>query len=154
MESISKIFWNQSSSHHCTHRMCIWVMKKSSLQPKSLSLSKHWMLHIAIKSDLERSKPGTQELLGWLVCGKWPGVLERLANLGDHPQTQRGRQKRMPWIPVHLLSLPGQVYVECLEKICREILEPKVEYSQCGFRPNRQHTVVVRLSWTMALMGG
>ena len=39
-----------------------------------------------------------------------------------------------------LLSLPGKVYAECLEKKCREIAESKLEDGQCGFRPGRSAT--------------
>ena len=36
-----------------------------------------------------------------------------------------------------LISVPGKVYVKCLEKKCREIVEPKLTDAQCGFRPGR-----------------
>jgi len=36
---------------------------------------------------------------------------------------------------ISLLGLPGKVYGKCLEKRCREIIEPKLDDTQCGFRP-------------------
>ena len=33
-----------------------------------------------------------------------------------------------------LLSFPGKVYAKCLEKRCREIIEPQLEDTQCRFR--------------------
>ena len=39
-----------------------------------------------------------------------------------------------------LISLPGKVYVKCLERKCREIVESKLEDGQCGFRPGRSAT--------------
>ena len=41
---------------------------------------------------------------------------------------------------ISLLSLPGKVYAKCLERRCREIVEPLLEESQCGFRPGRSTT--------------
>ena len=36
---------------------------------------------------------------------------------------------------ISLISVPGKVYAKCLEKKCREIVEPKLTDAQCGFRP-------------------
>ena len=38
---------------------------------------------------------------------------------------------------ISLITLPGKVYAKCLEKKCREIVEPKLADAQCGFRPGR-----------------
>ena len=38
---------------------------------------------------------------------------------------------------ISLISVPGKVYAKCLEKKCREIVEPKLTDVQCGFRPGR-----------------
>ena len=38
---------------------------------------------------------------------------------------------------IFLLSLPGKVYAKCLEKRCRERVEPQLQDAQCGFRPGR-----------------
>ena len=38
---------------------------------------------------------------------------------------------------ISLLSLSGKVYAKCLEKRCREIVEPQLRNVQCGFRPGR-----------------
>ena len=38
---------------------------------------------------------------------------------------------------ISLLSLPGKVYAKCLEKRCREIVEPQLQDAQCGFCPGR-----------------
>ena len=68
-----------------------------SLQPKSLSLSKHWRvgrMQAVMKSDVKCSKPWIEEFFDWLVCVVWPGVLEgaeTLANWGDHSHTQEWR---------------------------------------------------------------
>ena len=35
------------------------------------------------------------------------------------------------------IRVPGRVYAKCLEKKCREIVEPKLTDAQCGFRPGR-----------------
>ena len=39
-----------------------------------------------------------------------------------------------------LLSLPGQMYANCLKKNCREIAESNLEDGQCGFRSGRSTT--------------
>ena len=39
-----------------------------------------------------------------------------------------------------LLSLPGKVCAKRLEKICRKIVESKLEDGKCGFRPGRSTT--------------
>ena len=39
-----------------------------------------------------------------------------------------------------LLSLPEKVYAKFLERKCQEIVEPKLEDGQCGFRPARSTT--------------
>ena len=41
---------------------------------------------------------------------------------------------------ISLLSLPEKVYVKCLEKKCRGIVESKLEDDQCGFHPGRSIT--------------
>ena len=41
---------------------------------------------------------------------------------------------------ISLLSLPGIVYVKCLERRRRQIVEPTLEDGQCGFRPGRSTT--------------
>ena len=41
---------------------------------------------------------------------------------------------------ISLLSFPGKVYVKCLERKCREIVESKLEDGQCCFRPCRSTT--------------
>ena len=38
---------------------------------------------------------------------------------------------------ISLISVPGKVYAKCLEKKCREIVEPKLTDAQCDFRPGR-----------------
>ena len=38
---------------------------------------------------------------------------------------------------ISLISVQGKVYAKCLEKKCREIVEPKLTDAQCGFRPVR-----------------
>ena len=41
---------------------------------------------------------------------------------------------------ISLLGLPGKVYPKCLEKGYDDIIEPKLEATQCGFRPGRSTT--------------
>ena len=41
---------------------------------------------------------------------------------------------------ISLISVPGKVYAKCLEKKCREIVEPKLTDAQCGFHPGRSTT--------------
>ena len=41
---------------------------------------------------------------------------------------------------ISLLSLPGKVFAKCLERRCREIVEPQLDDGQCGFRPGRSTT--------------
>ena len=49
---------------------------------------------------------------------------------------------------ISLLSLPGKIYANCLERKCREIVESKVEDGQCGFRPGRSTTdQIFEKSW-------
>ena len=36
-----------------------------------------------------------------------------------------------------LISVPGKIYAKCLEKKCREIIEPKLTDAQGGFYPGR-----------------
>ena len=38
---------------------------------------------------------------------------------------------------ISLISVPGKVYAKCLEKKCREIVDPKLTDAQCGFCPGR-----------------
>ena len=41
---------------------------------------------------------------------------------------------------ISLLILPEKVYAKYLERKCREIVEPRLENGQCGFRPGRSTT--------------
>ena len=36
---------------------------------------------------------------------------------------------------IFLISIPGKVYAKCLEKKCRDVVEPKLTDAQGGFRP-------------------
>ena len=38
---------------------------------------------------------------------------------------------------ISLISVPGKICAKCLEKKCREIVEPKRTHAQCSFRPDR-----------------
>jgi len=38
---------------------------------------------------------------------------------------------------VYLSLASLEIYAKCLEKISREIIEPKLDDTQCGFRPGR-----------------
>ena len=77
-------------------------------------------------------------VLGSLVF--WNST-ERLANWGDHLHTQkRDRSERLKYWGVPLLNLPGKVYAMCLEKQCQEMIEPKLDDTQCSFCPGRSTT--------------
>ena len=91
-------------------------------------------------------KAPTEEEILWLtqVCqvawkfGKTPrdwqtGVIIPIFKKGDRKQCTNYRG-------ISLLSLPGKVYVKCLKRKCREIVESKLKDSQCGFRPGRSTT--------------
>ena len=41
---------------------------------------------------------------------------------------------------ISLLNLPEKVHAKCLERKCREIVESKLQNSQCGFCPGRSTT--------------
>ena len=94
----------------------------------------------------EMLKSLTWEGILWLtrVCrlafklGKTPkdwqtGVIIPIYKKGDHKQCTNYRG-------ISLLSLPGKVYAKCLERRCRQIVEPALEDGQCGFRPGRSTT--------------
>jgi len=69
------------------------------------------------------------EHCGWLVCRKWPGVLEghrKVGKLGQSTSYKRETgENAITWLYWGILffSLIGKVYVKCLEKIC-EIISP------------------------------
>ena len=44
---------------------------------------------------------------------------------------------------ISLLNLPGKMYAKYREKKCREIMESKLEDSQCGFRLRCSTTVQI-----------
>jgi len=73
----------------------------------------------------------------------WKGT-ERLANWDDHPHTHvKETGENAPTTGVSLFSLLGKVYAKCLEKRCREIIEPKLDDAQGGFRPGRSTTGLI-----------
>ena len=61
------------------------------------------------------------------------GVIIPIFKKGDRKQCTNYRG-------ISLLSLPGKVYAKCLERKCRQIVEPILEDCQCGFRPGRSTT--------------
>ena len=50
---------------------------------------------------------------------------------------KRYNRKCTNYRSISLISVWGKVYVKCLDKKCREIVEPKLTDAQCGFRPGR-----------------
>ena len=50
---------------------------------------------------------------------------------------KKDKRKCTNYRSIFLISVPGKVYAKCLEKKCREIVEPKLTNAQCGFRPGR-----------------
>ena len=61
------------------------------------------------------------------------GVIIPIFKKGDRKQCTNYRG-------ISLLSLLGKVYAKCLERICREIVESKLEDGQCGFCLGRSTT--------------
>ena len=54
------------------------------------------------------------------------------------PIHKKGDQRKCTnYRGISFISVPGKVYAKCLEKKCREIVEPKLTDAQCGFRPGR-----------------
>ena len=50
------------------------------------------------------------------------------------------RRECFNYIGITLLSLPGKVYARVLEWKCQTIVEPKIQDTQCSFRPGRRTT--------------
>ena len=97
-----------------------------------------------IKPEILKALTG-EEIL-WLTrvrqiawkFGKTPGnrqtgVIIPIFKEGDRKQWTNYRR-------ISLLSLRGKVYAKCFERKCREIVESKLENSQCGFLPCRSST--------------
>ena len=54
------------------------------------------------------------------------------------PIQEKGDKRKCPsYRGISLISVPGKVYAKCIEKKCREIVEPKLTDAQCGLRPGR-----------------
>ena len=68
-----------------------------------------------------------------------PPPLATLLNRCDYSDIQEGRSQAMYKLQRDITPLVclGKVYVKCLERKCREIVESKLEDGQCGFRPGR-----------------
>ena len=60
-------------------------------------------------------------------------VIVPIHNKGDRSECTNYRG-------ISLLSLPGKLYAKCLEERCREIIEPELDDTQCGFRPGGSTT--------------
>jgi len=91
-----------------------------------------------MKSDLKRLEMRSSLPNSCVSSGTtfWNDV-ERLTNWGP----KEGVQKAMQQLPRHVvLRLPGTVYARCLEKRCRQVIEPQLEEIQCGFHPGRSTT--------------
>ena len=57
------------------------------------------------------------------------------------PIHKKGDKKKCTnYRDIFLLRFPGKVYAKCLEKRCREIVEPQLQDAQCGFYPARSTT--------------
>ena len=83
-----------------------------------------------MKSDLNFSKPWTDEFFGWLVCVKCHDVVERHQNLGN-------------WGTIPIRKKGDMRECSNYRVICRrsyEIIKPKLADSTCGFSPNRSTT--------------
>ena len=69
----------------------------------------------------------------------WKGT-ERLSNRVDYPHTQNGIQEECTnYWDIYLLRLSGIVYFKSLKR-WHEIIEPKLDDTQCGFRPGGSTT--------------
>ena len=93
-----KIVSFQSLSRHRTHtryrRNVTLLLPKSSLLSAQRRLGR---LQTAMKCDLKCSKPRIKKgFFGWLVCVRWPGVLEGHRRIGkmerSSPYTRRGQE--------------------------------------------------------------
>ena len=86
------------------------------------------------------------------MCVRWTGVLEGRRKIDKlrwlSPYIKRGaRSECIKYRGISLLSLPVKVCAKCLEKRCREIIEPmKLDDAQRGFRPGRSTTTQISLS--------
>ena len=99
-----------------------------------------------MKSDLSCQSSFSRYVILWLtrVCpvawreGRVPvdwktGIVVPIFKKGD-------RRECFNYRGTTLLSLPGKVYARVLERKCRTIVEPKIQDTQCGFRPGRGTT--------------
>ncbi|TWW62301.1 hypothetical protein D4764_04G0009480 [Takifugu flavidus] len=74
-------------------------------------------------------------VVSWLRCGKAPGLVE------IRPEFLKALDVKGDWRlcsnyrGITLLSLPGKVYSEVLERRVRQIVELRIQEEQCGFRP-------------------
>jgi len=66
----------------------------------------------------------------------WEGT-ERLANYGNHPHTQTGRRDWTYYRASLSIALLEKRMSSAVKKRCLEIIEPKVDDTQCGFRPGQ-----------------
>ena len=85
-EFFFKFFQTRSASYNCTQMRCICWRKISSVQRRSLLLSKHWKLKklkFEMISNLKCSKICIVKppFVAWPMCVKWPGVLVRHRNI-------------------------------------------------------------------------
>jgi len=74
---------------------------------------------------------------------KWHGILEghrKFAKLIIPIHRKGDRSECTKYWDISLLSFPEKVYAKCLVKRCREIIEPKLDDTQCGFRRGRSTT--------------
>jgi len=94
----------------------------------------------------DKIRPGTLKALNrerdhWLPpvpsgMTFWKGTERLVGKLGwSSPHKQGDRKQYNNYRGFSLLSLPRKVHDKCLEKRCHEIIEPKLDDAQCGFRP-------------------
>ena len=97
------------------------------IRPEMLkSLSRHgilWLTRVCRVAWREGRAP-----VDWQT-----GIVVPIFKKGD-------RRKCCNYRGITLLSLPGKIYARVLERKCRTIVEPKIQDTQCGFRPGRGTT--------------
>ena len=50
---------------------------------------------------------------------------------------KKDKKKCTNYRSIFQLSIPRKVHAKCLEKRCREIVEPQLQDAQCGYCPGR-----------------
>jgi len=123
--------------------MCMLVRKITSLQPTLAHSFKHRRLRsqrVAMQSSLKCSNPWIEELVGWIVCVKLPGVLEKHQMFGKLSWSSLYTKKWKGWNTLTTgtplsLALLETCMPSALKKEWCEIVEPELDDTKCSFCP-------------------